>query len=107
MGKTEYQEITRTYLAYLKKCGLVESEAIAVLIEDSDIKNPSPHGPIEVVIISKNFGKDLISEGQSLFAATWDIDPRIRPFAASFAEWHNSRNYFMLALARKNGCVIE
>lgn len=107
MGKTEYQEITRAYLSHLVKSGLVESGAKAILLEDSGVCNHSSHDSIEIVIASEHFGKDLIREGRSLYEATWDIDPRIAPFAAPMAEWQNYKNYFMLARARKEGCIIQ
>jgi hypothetical protein len=107
MGQTETQKIVRSFLSKLRQDGLIGDSAFAVLYGAHVLDQAGPHDSIEVILVSEGFGKNPVDEGRTLIAATWDVDPRISPTAASENEWKNALESPKLARAKANGVIVK
>ena len=107
MGKTEPAEIAKEYLAYLKKEKIVCDKAIVVLFGDNIKVSLGKFDKLEIVVVYKDFGQNIIAQQQALIAATWYVDPRIVPFGASVQEWATSIESSKLARAKSTGIEIS
>lgn len=48
---------------------------------------------IHLIVLSGDFGKDLLAESRLLLRAAWDTDPRIVPTAATPEAWADADNH--------------
>ncbi|PIZ15176.1 nucleotidyltransferase domain-containing protein, partial [Candidatus Desantisbacteria bacterium CG_4_10_14_0_8_um_filter_39_17] len=65
--------------------------------EDSDI---------DVAIISKDFGKDTVEEGEKLFVIAGDVNPRIEPLPISFNSYKKDLWVPLIYEIRKKGVEL-
>lgn len=73
----EIKKTVKRYIEALEKDGLPVEKA---LIFGSYARGQNRHNSdIDVVVISPEFGKNRIKEGQYLFKKAWRIDSRIEP----------------------------
>ncbi len=107
MGKTEFEKIAKRYLGYLKQNNIVDELAFLVLFGNNSRVSPSQDDKIEVVVVYKKFGLEMVKQQTDLIAATWNVDPRIIPFGASIIDWNGSSESPKLTRAKETGTIIS
>ena len=81
MGKDRSVRIVRKFIKALKQEGIPVDR---VILYGSYAKGKTrPGSDIDVAVISKNFGKDRVEEGMTLFRIAGKIDPRLEPIPIS------------------------
>ncbi len=102
------QDIVNSIVAYVN---LVRSQGIKVskvLLYGSHARETAgPDSDIDIALISPQFGKDRVEEGQFLFRYAWRIDARLEPIPISEKDWQENNSSTMIYEIRKNGVEIE
>ena len=87
MGEDRSVKIVRKFVKALKQEGIPVDR---VILYGSYAKGKTrPDSDIDVVVISKNFGKDRVEEGMTLFRIAGKIDPRLEPVPISLDSYEN------------------
>jgi predicted nucleotidyltransferase len=77
MGKGQAIRVIKEFVNALKREGITIDR---VVLYGSYVRgNVRPDSDIDVAIISKDFGKDRVEEGMTLFRIAGKIDPRLEP----------------------------
>jgi predicted nucleotidyltransferase len=77
VGKGQAIRVIKEFVNALKREGITIDR---VILYGSYAKgNVRPDSDIDVAVISKNFGKDRVEEGMTLFRIAGKIDPRLEP----------------------------
>ncbi len=104
MVKKKVVGIIKNYMMYLIKEGIKVEKAV---IFGSYAKgNYHVDSDIDVLIISKHFGKNRVKEGQELFKRTRFIDARIEPIPVSKKEYEEGDNSFINDI-KKYGIAVK
>jgi len=102
------QDIVNSIVAYVN---LVRAQGIKVskvLLYGSHARETAgPDSDIDIALISPQFGKDRVEEGQFLFRFAWRIDARLEPIPISEKDWRENNSSTMIYEIRKNGVEIE
>ena len=77
----------RKFIKALKQEGIPVDRVI--LYGSYARENTRPYSDIDVAVISKNFGKDRVEEGMTLFRIAGKIDPRLEPVPISLDSYEN------------------
>lgn len=104
MPKKEIINIIKKYIAYLYNDGIKVEKAI--LFGSYVKKNNNKDSDIDVLIISKSFGKNRVKEGQELFKRTRFIDARIEPIPVTLKEY-NTGSSPLINEIKKYGITVE
>ena len=62
---------------------------------------------IDVAVISKNFGKDRVEEGMTLFRVAGKIDPRLEPIPISSESYQNDTWVPLIYEIKEKGIELE
>ncbi len=81
MGKSQAIKAIRKFVKALKQEGITFDHVI--LYGSFARGNVRPDSDIDVAVISRNFGKDRVEEGMTLFRIAGRIDPRLEPVPIS------------------------
>ena len=77
MGKDQAIKVIKEFVSALRREGITIDR---VVLYGSYVKgNVRPDSDIDVAVISKDFGKDRVEEGMTLFRIAGKIDPRLEP----------------------------
>jgi len=77
MGKGQAIRIVREFVNALKRQGITIDR---VILYGSYVNGTvRPDSDIDVAVVSKDFGKDRVEEGMTLFRIAGKIDPRLEP----------------------------
>jgi predicted nucleotidyltransferase len=77
MGKGQAIKVIKEFVKALKREGISIDR---VILYGSYAKGSvRPDSDIDVAVISKDFGKDRVEEGMTLFRIAGKIDPRLEP----------------------------
>ena len=87
MAKREAVKSIRKFIKALEQEGIAVDR---VILYGSYARGKTrPDSDIDVAVISKNFGKDRIEEGMTLFRIAGKIDPRLEPIPISPESYQN------------------
>jgi predicted nucleotidyltransferase len=87
MGKGQAIRVIKEFINALKREGI---NIDRVILFGSYAKgNVRPDSDIDIAVISKDFGKDRVEEGMSLFRIAGKIDPRLEPVPFSTKAYEN------------------
>ena len=87
MGKGQAIRAIKEFINALKREGI---NIDRVILFGSYAKgNVRPDSDIDIAIISKDFGKDRVEEGMTLFRIAGKIDPRLEPIPFSTKMYEN------------------
>ena len=93
MAKKAIIHVVKKYIEYLQKNGIkIESVVIFGSYANNTARNDSD---IDILVISKSFGKNRVKEGQDLFKCTRFVDARIEPIPVSKIEYEKGDNPFI------------
>jgi len=87
MGKEQALKIIKRFVKALKREGITVDRV--VLYGSYVSGNVRADSDIDVAIISKDFGKDRVEEGMTLFRIAAKIDPRLEPVPFSTKMYEN------------------
>jgi predicted nucleotidyltransferase len=77
MGKGQAIRVVREFVNALKRQGITIDR---VILYGSYVNGTvRPDSDIDVAVVSKDFGKDRVEEGMTLFRIAGKIDPRLEP----------------------------
>lgn len=93
MVKKKIIKIIKKYIEYLQNDGIEVEKA--VIFGSYAKNNYKKESDIDVLIVSKSFGKNRVREGQELFKRIRFVDSRIEPIPVSLKEYENSENPFI------------
>jgi len=77
VGQSEALKVIKKFIKALKQEGIAFD--LVVLYGSHARGNARADSDIDVAVVSKNFGKDPIEEGMTLFRLAGKIDPRLEP----------------------------
>jgi predicted nucleotidyltransferase len=87
MGKGQVIRVIKEFINALKREGI---NIDRVILFGSYAKgNVRPDSDIDIAVISKDFGKDRVEEGMTLFRIAGKIDPRLEPIPFSTKVYEN------------------
>ena len=66
-----------------------------------------PDSDIDVAVISKDFGKDRVEEGMTLFRIAGKIDPRLEPIPISSDSYENDTWIPLIYEIKEKGIELE
>lgn len=81
MGQREALKVIKKFVKALKREGIAIDHVI--LYGSHARGNARADSDIDVAVVSKNFGKDPVEEGMTLFRLAGKIDPRLEPVPIS------------------------
>ena len=87
MDKRKVIKIIKKFVKALRKHGISVDHVI--LYGSYTRGNVRPDSDIDVAVVSKNFGKDRVEEGMSLFRIAGEIDSRLEPVPISLSAYEN------------------
>jgi predicted nucleotidyltransferase len=101
MGKGQAVRVVKKFIAALKREGITIDR---VILYGSHVKgNLRPDSDIDVAVISKDFGKDRVEEGMTLFRIAGKIDPRLEPVPFSKKMYENDTWVPLIYEIRRKG----
>jgi len=81
MGKSQVVRLVKKFVDALKREGITIDR---VILYGSYARGAvRPDSDIDVAVISKDFGKDRVEEGMTLFRIAGKVDPRLEPVGLS------------------------
>lgn len=87
MAKREAVKSIKKFIKALKQEGITVDR---VILYGSYARGKTrSDSDIDVAVISKNFGKDRVEEGMTLFRVAGKIDPRLEPIPISSESYQN------------------
>ncbi len=87
MGRGQAIRVIKEFINALKREGI---NIDRVILFGSYAKgHVRPESDIDIAIISKDFGKDRVEEGMTLFRIAGKIDPRLEPIPFSAKAFEN------------------
>ena len=105
MGKDRSVRIVRKFIKALKQEGIPVDR---VILYGSYAKGKTrPDGDIDVAVISKNFGKDRVEEGMTLFRIAGKIDPRLEPIPISSDSYEKDTWVPIIYEIKEKGIELE
>jgi predicted nucleotidyltransferase len=105
MAKDRSVRIVRKFIKALKQEGISVDR---VILYGSYAKGKTrPDSDIDVAVISKNFGKDRVEEGMSLFRIAGKIDPRLEPIPISSHSYEKDTWVPLIYEIKEKGIELE
>lgn len=105
MAKSQAIKIIKRFVKILKKNGISIDR---VILYGSYARNKiRPGSDIDVAIVSKDFGKDRVEEGMTLFKIAGEIDTRLEPVPISTNAYENDTWVPLIYEIRENGIVLK
>jgi predicted nucleotidyltransferase len=105
MAKREAVKSIKKFIKALKQEGITVDR---VILYGSYAKGKTrPDSDIDVAVISKNFGKDQVEEGMTLFRVAGKIDPRLEPIPISSESYQNDTWVPLIYEIKEKGIELE
>lgn len=105
MGKDRSVRIVRKFIKALKQEGITVDR---VILYGSYARGKTrSDSDIDVAVISKNFGKDRVEEGMTLFRVAGKIDPRLEPIPISSESYQNDTWVPLIYEIKEKGIELE
>ena len=105
MAKREAVKSIRKFIKALEQEGIAVDR---VILYGSYARGKTrPDSDIDVAVISKNFGKDRIEEGMTLFRIAGKIDPRLEPIPISPESYQNDTWVPLIYEIKEKGVEFE
>jgi predicted nucleotidyltransferase len=105
MAKREAVKSIKKFIKALKQKGITVDR---VILYGSYAKGKTrPDSDIDVAVISKNFGKDQVEEGMTLFRVAGKIDPRLEPIPISSESYQNDTWVPLIYEIKEKGIELE
>jgi predicted nucleotidyltransferase len=105
MGKDRSVKIVRKFIKALKQEGIPVDRVI--LYGSYAREKTRPDSDIDVAVISRNFGKDRVEEGMTLFRIAGKIDPRLEPIPISSDSYENDTWIPLIYEIKQKGIELE
>ena len=105
MGKNQAIKIVKKFVKALRHEGISVDRVI--LYGSYARENTRPYSDIDVAVISKNFGKDRVEEGMTLFRIAGKIDPRLEPTPISSESYQNDTWVPLIYEIKEKGIELE
>ena len=104
MAKNQSIKIVRKFIKALKQEGITVDR---VILYGSYARGKTrSDSDIDVAVISKNFGKDRVEEGMTLFRVAGKIDPRLEPIPISSESYQNDTWVPLIYPVRNNAPLL-
>ena len=105
MAKNQSIKIVRKFIKALKQEGITVDR---VILYGSYARGKTrSDSDIDVAVISKNFGKDRVEEGMTLFRVAGKIDPRLEPIPISSESYQNDTWVPLIYEIKEKGIELE
>jgi len=105
MGKGQAIRVIKEFINALKREGI---DIDRVILFGSYAKGHArPESDIDIAIISKDFGKDRVEEGMTLFRIAGKIDPRLEPIPFSTKVFENDTWIPLIYEIRQKGIELQ
>jgi predicted nucleotidyltransferase len=105
MAKREAVKSIKKFIKALKQKGITVDR---VILYGSYAKGKArSDSDIDVAVISKNFGKDRVEEGMTLFRVAGKIDPRLEPIPISSESYQNDTWVPLIYEIKEKGIELE
>jgi predicted nucleotidyltransferase len=105
MTKREAVKSIRKFIKALKQEGIAVDR---VILYGSYARGKTrPDSDIDVAVVSKNFGKDRIEEGMTLFRIAGKIDPRLEPIPISPESYQNDTWVPLIYEIKEKGIELQ
>ena len=105
MGKSHVIKIIEKFVRALKQDGISIDRVI--LYGSYARGNPRVDSDIDVAVVSRDFGKDRVEEGMSLFRIAGRIDTRLEPVPISVKRYENDTWVPLIFEIRKHGIELR
>jgi predicted nucleotidyltransferase len=105
MGKGQAIRVIKEFINALKREGINIDRVI--LFGSYARGNARPDSDIDIAIISKDFGKDRVEEGMTLFRIAGKIDPRLEPIPFSIKVFENDTWVPLVYEIRQKGVDLQ
>jgi predicted nucleotidyltransferase len=105
MAKREATESIKKFIKALKQEGIPVERVI--LYGSYAREKMRPDSDIDVAVVSKNFGKDRVEEGMTLFRIAGKIDPRLEPVPISSDSFENDTWIPLIYEIKKKGIELQ
>lgn len=104
MVKKSIIKTAKKFIEYLKQENIpVEA---AIIFGSYSKGNPRSDSDIDLAVISREFGKNRLKEGQLLLKKAWRINSRLEPIPISSKDFKNNFESPLLEEVRKYGIRI-
>lgn len=105
MGKSQVIKTIKKFIKALEYEGISVER---VILYGSYAKGKArADSDIDVAVVSKDFGKDRVEEGMSLFRIAGEIDPRLEPVPFSTKQYENDTWVPLIYEIRKYGVELR
>ena len=104
MLSPKIKKIVIEYLKELARSGIPVQKAI--IFGSHAQGRAKKYSDIDLVIVSKKFGKNRIKEGQNLFKKAFRIDPRLEPIPVSPWQYKHYYDSPLLYYVHKDGIEL-
>jgi predicted nucleotidyltransferase len=105
MGKGQAIRVIKEFVHALKREGITIDR---IILYGSYVKGHArPDSDIDVAVISKDFGKDRIEEGMTLFRIAGKIDPRLEPVPFSIKMYEDDTWVPLIYEIREKGQELK
>jgi len=105
MDKRQALEIIRKFVKALKQHGIAVDHVI--LYGSYASGRIRPDSDIDVAVVSKDFGKDVIEEGMLLFRIAGTIDNRLEPVPIALKAYENDTWVPLIYEIREKGVKLK
>lgn len=105
MDKNKAIKVIKKFVIALEKEGISVDR---VILYGSYARGKArPDSDIDVAVVSKDFGKDRVEEGMTLFRIAGKIDARLEPVPISLKAYENDTWIPLIYEIRENGLELK
>ena len=105
MDRSQAIKVIRKFVKALRREGISVDR---VILYGSHAKGGvRPDSDIDVAVVSKNFGKDRVEEGITLFRIAGEINTRLEPVPISTTAYENDTWVPLIYEIREKGLVLK
>jgi predicted nucleotidyltransferase len=105
MGKGQAIKVIKEFINALKREGINIDRVI--LFGSYTKGNVRPDSDIDIAVVSKDFGKDRVEEGMTLFRIAGKIDPRLEPIPFSTKAYENDTWIPLIYKIKQKGIELK